>query len=271
MKYLLIIITAITISSTTSCRTTKKINKIIAPKDTTAIIKSVSNQDSMNMMRNTMKKLQGHHINYKNFNAKIKVDYEDSKGKQPDILAVVRIVKDSAIWVSFSATIFNAEVFRMLIKKDSIILMDIRNKEVTYRSISYLQEITELPFDYNTIQDFIVGNPIFLDTTVVSYKKIDDKVLVSVAGNFFKHLLTLSSDNNLLLHSKLDDVDVNRNRTADITYDFYENKDGFDFSTYREVTVSEKNRLDIRLKYKQYEFNKELSISFKVPKNFKRK
>ena len=105
----------------------------------------------------------------------------------------------------------------------------------------------------------------------IKNKKIDDKILVSVAGNFFKHLLTLSADNNLLLHSKLDDVDVNRNRTADITYDGYESKDGIDFSTYREVTVSEKNRLDIRLKYKQYEFNKELSVSFKVPKNFKRK
>ena len=103
----------------------------------------------------------------------------------------------------------------------------------------------------------------------VSYKKTDSRVLVSTIGGFFKHLLTLSLDNNLLLHSKLDDVDITRNRTADITYDNFENKSGVDFSTYREITVSEKNRLDIRLNYKQYEFNKELSVRLNVPKNFK--
>jgi Domain of unknown function (DUF4292) len=197
------------------------------------------------------------------------VEYEDSKGKNPDIIAVVRLMKDSAIWVSLSASIFNLEVYRMLITKDSVILMNMREKEVQYRSLDYLQEVTEIPFDYKTIQDLLVGNPIFLDTTVVSYKKTDSRILVSTIGVFFKHLLTLSLDNNLLLHSKLDDVDVTRNRTADITYDNFESKSGVDFSTYREITVSEKNRLDIRLNYKQYEFNKELSVRLNVPKNFK--
>ncbi|MGF2413679.1 MAG: DUF4292 domain-containing protein, partial [Ferruginibacter sp.] len=170
---------------------------------------------------------------------------------------------------SLSASILNVEVYRMLITKDSVILMNTREKEVQYRSLDYLQEVTQIPFDYKTIQDLLIGNPIFFDSTVVSLKKADDKILVFTMGQFFKHLLTLSADKNLLLHSKLDDVDVNRNRTADITYDDFENKNGIDFSTYREITVSEKNKLDIRLKYKQYEFNKELSVTLKVPKNYK--
>jgi hypothetical protein len=170
-----------------------------------------------------------------------------------------------------TATILNVEIYRVLIKKDSVILLNKRDKEVQYRSLDYLQEVTQIPFSYSEIQDLLVGNPIFLDTTVVSFKKDDNSILVSTAGKFFKHLLTLSADNNLLLHSKLDDVDVSRSRTADITYGDFENKEGVDFSTYREVMVSEKNKVDIRLNYKQYEFNKELSVSLKVPKNFKRK
>ncbi len=261
---------AIAMFAIQSCRTTKQINKVIATKDTTvSIIPNESVADSLRMISETMMRLRSHNIDYKTFSAKIKVEYEDSKGKQPDIIAVVRLMKDSAIWVSLSASIFNVEVYRMLITKDSVILMNMREKEVQYRSLDYLQEVTEIPFDYKTIQDLLVGNPIFLDTTVVSYKKTDSRVLVSTIGGFFKHLLTLSLDNNLLLHSKLDDVDVTRNRTADITYDNFENKSGVDFSTYREITVSEKNRLDIRLNYKQYEFNKELSVHLKVPKNFK--
>ena len=74
-----------------------------------------------------------------------------------------------------------------------------------------------------------------------------------------------------MVHSKLDDVDINRNRTADITYGEFENKDNIIFSTYREITVSEKNKLDVHLNYKQYDFNKELQITFNMPKNFKRK
>ena len=262
----------VAIIATQSCRSTKQINKAIAPKDTTAVTAvNESVADSIRMVHETMQKLYSHHIDFKTFNAKIKVEYEDSKGKQPDITAVVRIQKDSAIWVSLTASIFNIEVYRMLITKDSVTLMNMREKEVQYRSLDYLQEVTQIPFDYYAIQDLLVGNPIFLDTNVVAYKKGETQILVSTIGSFFKHLLTLSADNKLLLHSKLDDVDVSRNRTADITYADFDNKNGFDFSTYREVTVSEKNKVDIRLNYKQYEFNKELSVSFKVPKNYKSK
>jgi len=277
MKNVIIICLAIIgMAAVSSCRTTRQISKAIAPKkdkDTTLnIVPNTSAADSLKMIQETMSGLQKHYIDYRSFNAKIKVDWENSKGRQPDLLAVVRIIKDSAIWVSVSATILNIEVYRMLITKDSVILMNIHDKEVQYRSLDYLQDMTEIPFDYKTIQDLLVGNPIFVDTSsVVSYKKADDKILVLTVGELFKNLLTLSSDNDLLLHSKLDDVDVNRNRTADITYGDFDNKAGVDFSTYREITASEKNKLDLRLNYKQYEFNKELSVSFKVPKNYKRK
>ncbi|HQW83792.1 MAG TPA: DUF4292 domain-containing protein, partial [Ferruginibacter sp.] len=60
----------------------------------------------------------------------------------------------------------------------------------------------------------------------------------------------------------------NRSRTADLTYSSYDNKTGINFSTYREITISEKNKLDIRMNFKQYEFNKELSVSFNIPKNY---
>ena len=274
MKYLIpFVVFFFLVAFTFSCRTTKHINKAIATKDTVAavVISNQSANDSVKMVNTTMDNLHQHYIDFKTFNAKVKVQFEDSKGKQPDITAIVRIVKDSAIWVSLTATLFNIEVYRMFITRDSVILMNTRDKEVQYRSLDYLQDITEIPFDYATLQNLMIGNPIFMDSNVVSYKKTETRILILTVGQFFKHLLTLSTDKNLLLHSKLDDVDMARNRTADITYDDYESKNGFDFSTYREITLSEKNKLDIRLNFKQYEFNKDLSVSFKVPKNYTRK
>lgn len=252
-----------------SCRTVKQINKAIAPKDSTAVIMiDQSKADSIMMVKKTMENLKQNYIDFKTFNAKIKVDYQDNKGKQPDVTAIVRVIKDSAIWISLTASILNIEIYRVLIKKDSVILLNKQDKEVQYRSIDYLQEVTEIPFDYKTLEDLLIGNPVFIDSNIVYYKKTDNQILFSMVGKYFKNLLTLSSDNYFLTHSKLDDVDITRSRTADLTYSDYENKTGFNFSTYREITVSEKNKLDIRLNYKQYEFNKELSVSFNIPKNY---
>ncbi|MBL0181550.1 MAG: DUF4292 domain-containing protein [Chitinophagaceae bacterium] len=268
----LILISSMLLLSVFSCRTVKQINKAISPKDT-SLVQTIdqTKADSLLLINATLAGMNSNYIDFKTFNAKIKVDYQDNNGKQPDLTAIVRIVKDSAIWISLTATLFNFEAYRVLITKDSVILLNKKEKEVQYRSLDYLQEVTQIPFDYKTLQDLLVGNPIFVDSNVVYYKKTDNQVLLLEVGQFFKHLLTLSPDNNVLQHSKLDDVDMARNRTADITYSEYENKNGFNFSTYREITVSEKNKLDISLKFKQYEFNKELSVSFNVPKNYTRK
>jgi Domain of unknown function (DUF4292) len=261
------------IASATQCRTTKKISKAIAPKDTTVavVITKESSADSLLMIQKTLANLGKSRINYTTFTAKIKVDYEDSKGKQPDVNAYVRIIKDSLIWINIRSAFLDIDAFRILITKDSVFVVNKLNKEVQFRSIDYLQEVTEIPFDYKTVQDMIVGNPIFADTAhVVSYKKNENNILIALAGDVFKHLLTLDTAGTTLIHSKLDDLDVSRNRTADITYGDFETKSGQVFSTKRQITVAEKNKLDIRMNYKQYEFNKELSISFSIPKNYKR-
>lgn len=252
-----------------SCKTVKQINKAIAPKDTSTVtIVDQSKLDSIEMVKKTIENLNRNYIDFKTFSAKIKVQYQDSKGKNQDLTAIVRIVKDSAIWVSLTATIVNFEAYRVLITRDSVTVLNKLNKEVQYRSFDYLQEVTEIPFDYKTLQDLLVGNPVFIDSNIVYYKKTDNQILFSMVGSYFKNLLTLSADSYSLTHSKLDDVDITRSRTADLTYADYENKAGVNFSTYREITVSEKNRLDIRLNYKQYEFNKDLSLPFNIPKNY---
>ena len=143
------------------CRTTRKINKAIAPKDTTSIMINKSAADSAAFVNEAMQQFRNRRIEFKTFSAKIKVEIEDSKGKQPDITAVVRIIKDSTIWISLSATFLNIEVYRVRITKDSVILLNKQNKEVQFRSLDFLQDVTEIPFDFKTVQDLLVGNPVF--------------------------------------------------------------------------------------------------------------
>ena len=70
--------------------------------------------------------------------------------------------------------------------------------------------------------------------------------------------------------SKLDDLDGLRNRTCYLTYSDYETKEGVPFPAKRTINVSEKTQLDIKLDFKQYDFNETLTFPFSIPKSYKR-
>jgi hypothetical protein len=138
-------------------------------------------------------------------------------------------------------------------------------------SIEYLQGLLHLPMTFVHLQNVLIGNPVYLDSNFTSFIKDDKTVSLIGMGDIFKHFLTVSKDNYTLQHSKLDDIDAGRARTADITYGNYQySKNGFRFATYRRITTSERSKLDIELDYKQFEFNKPVSLSFRIPRNYKR-
>ena len=253
------------------CKTSKAITKAIAPIDSTIVVPIKTASDSVILINSTKTILDKSTIDYKTFSAKIKLDIETSKGKKPDLVANVRMIKDSAVWISISASIINIEVFRALITKDSVILIDKQEKEVHYRSLDYLQELTDIPFDLKTIQNLLVGNAIFFNSENITVKKYESQLLIASVGYEFKNLITLLTPQNWLQQSKLADVDVLQNRTADFTYDDYKKYNNFYFAERRQIIVSEKNKLDVKMNFKQYEFNKDLSVIFNVPKNYKKK
>src|SRR5215217_3454103 len=102
-----------------SCRSTKKLQTAVNKKDTVISVKNIptSSSDSLKAGKDLVNTLTGNRINFKTFSAKIKVEYEDSKGKQPDVNAFVRMQKDSIIWISVNATFLSFEAFRILITK----------------------------------------------------------------------------------------------------------------------------------------------------------
>ena len=254
-----------------ACRTSKDINKAIQPKEVVQPAPNKDEEDSIKMVRADLDAFKKNNIDFKTFQAKIKVESSGAQGRNQDLTAVVRIVKDSAIWISLSASILNVEVYRVLITPDSVILLNKQEKEVLFRSLDYLQEVTQIPFDYKTLQDFFIGNPIFMGDSIISYRKIEGNILISTITKEFKNLFTMQSSDHLITHLKLDDIDKTKSRTADITFDGYQLFDAILFSTIRQVSVSEKKKLDINLLYKQVEFNKELSVHLTIPKNYLRK
>jgi len=275
MKRLFYLFGCLLILLTAGCRSAKKIQKVIASNQKRDSVQTVTpsedpKADSLKFIQTVFNKIQGNRIDYKSFSSKIKVHYQGSDGKDYDFEANLIMYKDSVIWVRVNA-LLGIEAFRLLITPDSVKLINDLDKVVQLRSASYLQDVIHLPLSFGTLQDLIIGNPVYLDSNIVYYKKEQSHLFLMSIGSIFKNYVTLSSDNYSVQHSKLDDIDVTRARTCEITYSDYEPLNSSFFSAYRQVSVTEKSSLDIQINFKQYSFNKQLPVPFRIPKNYKRK
>lgn len=254
-----------------SCRSTKNIQTAIAKKDTLAVIVAPAGNpgnDSIAFIKENYNRIQNNRIDFTTFSGKLDADYTDAEGKKYNVNAHLRMYKDSVIWISVTA-ILGIEGLRAYITKDSVKLLDKQNKTYMTRRVSYLQEITALPLTLSSLQDLLIGNPVFLDSNITSYSRSANVISLQSNGSFFKNLLTIGETDKLIQRSKLDDLNELRSRTCYLTYTDYENKKGVSFSTKRTIQVAEKKKLDIKLDFKQYEFNETLSFPFNIPKNYK--
>jgi hypothetical protein len=269
MKYFIFCIAIVALMA--SCRSTRTISKAVAKKDTAArVVPSLpAGIDTQQLIQATLAQVQSNHIHYKSFNAKVGVDYKGTDGKSYGVNANVKMIKDSAIWVSANA-ILGIEAMRLLITKDSVKLLNKLDKVYIARSIGYLKEVTSLPLDLFALQDMIVGNPVFLDSNIVRYSAGNGVVNLMSLGQYFKNLLTLNEGNKAIIHSKLDDTNPLLSRTADLSYADYDTKKNVLFPTKRQIVVSEKGRLEIKLDFKNYSFNEPVEFPFSIPKNYKR-
>ena len=254
-----------------SCRSAKKIQTAISKKDTAQVVlTSDSKFDSARFIRNVTSKVDSNYIDFNTFSAKVKVDYRGGDGKSNDFNAFVRMKKDSVIWVSINA-VLGFEAFRIMITPDSVKVLNKLDKIVQFRSLNYLQEVTRLPIDFHTLQDIIIGNPAYFDRNNIISVQIDEGALsLTSIGTYFKHFMTLSSSDYLVMNSKLDDRETGRSRTALLEYYDYTTKENRHFATKRKISVAEKTTLDISLDFKQFEFNESLNYPFSIPKNYKR-
>lgn len=274
MKYfqwLLFLVISIVIVSGNSCRSTRKIQTVITKKaDTVQVIAIPADPrpDSLRYIHEVYEQIMKNKIDYNTFSAKIKVDFEGNDGKKTDFNAFIRLKKDSVMWISIIAAL-GIEGFRVLITPDSVKVINKLDKIVQLRSVDYLREVANIPMTFDELQDLLIGNPVYLDSNIVGYKKEEQTVSLISVGELFKHFITVNKEDYSLQHSKLDDVDAVRARTADITYGGFENKNGVRFSTIRRITVSEKKKMEIRLEFKQWDFNGDLSFPFNMPRNYK--
>ena len=272
-KYLIAFIILIA----TSCSTLKKVQVIeeaLSKKDTTKsqLIAEVKKVDSLAIVKNILTKIKLAKLDFKTMNAHIKVQYETAKNAD-SYIANVSMIKDSQMYITIRGAM-GVIGMKALIKTDSVFIIYplSKSKTVVRKPISYLQEVVKIPFTFSTIQDLILGNPIFIDSSsIVAFKANNNKLQVSLIGTLFKNLIILSEDNSKILHLKLDDVDINQHRTCDISYSDHVNQGQYYFPLYRVISITAQSKLDIYLEIKEYGFNEPVKYTFTIPKPGKKK
>lgn len=261
MKQIFIIFSAVLLLA--SCGTTRKTQT--TPVPTTE--ETETPVDSLETMSTVLSKLN--HIDYTTFSGKMDASYKDSKNKDYNFDVKLNMKKDELIWLSITGPL-GIEAARALVTRDSVKILNKLEKKYIVSSIDYLQQQLGLPLDLNTLQDLLIGNAVFIDKTSSSYVKEGENIVISSQTRFFRNLLTLNMPGYLPGLSKLEDVDAERNRTAELSYSDYKEIDGRNFSAVRAIKVNQKTTIDINLNYKSHTFNGDISTPFSVPSGYKR-
>lgn len=260
---------------TAACANVKKVQVIqdaLAVKvlPDAAALAEKARLDSLLMVKGIVTNIANTKIGFSSMNAKFKIDYETSKNKD-SYIANLSIQKDSCMYITIRGAM-GVIGLKAFINKDSIVLIFPLSKKTERHPLSYLQEVIKIPLSYRTIEDLVVGNPIFMDSIdLISYKVMNERLQVSLMGKLFKNLMILSEDNSKLVELKLDDVDMTKHRTCDINYSEHTLVKNIQFPLNRTISINAQTKLDIGMEFKEFNFDEPLKYTFTIPKTGKRK
>jgi len=258
-----------------SCANVKKVQVIqdalaVKLEPDAAALAEKARLDSVLMVKGIVTNIANTKIGFNTMNAKLRMDYETSKNKD-SYIANLSIQKDSCMYITIRGAM-GVIGLKAFINKDSIVLIFPLSKKTERHPLSYLQEVIKIPLNYQTIEDLVVGNPIFMDSIdIVSYKVMNERLQVSLMGKLFKNLIILSEDNSKLVELKLDDVDMTKHRTCDINYSEHILVKNTQFPLYRTISINAQTKLDIGMEIKEFNFDEPLKYTFSIPKTGRRK
>ncbi|WP_143310758.1 DUF4292 domain-containing protein [Chitinophaga vietnamensis] len=239
-------------------------NKVAAHKD------SSSSEELSKFTSQMLQGIQGNHINFNTFSGRAKFAFENEQDSRNGLTLSIRMQKDSVIWISISAPIID-EVIRATITPDSLKMYNRLKKQLMLRKLSDAAAQLNIPFDFKTLQDLLIGNPVYLGDSIFQVVKTPSIVSFSCDHPQFISLFNVFADDYVLQQSKvMDKEDNGSKRSCEMTYGDYATVAGHKFPTTRRIYVEEKNVTKVALDFTRYDFDTPLSFPFNMPSGYKR-
>ncbi|MAT54184.1 MAG: hypothetical protein CMN32_06855 [Saprospirales bacterium] len=214
-----------------------------------------------------MDKLIKQQLDVQSLDAKARVAYTDEYGKV-SFVTYLRMKKDSAIWMSFKK--FSIEAVRVLIRPDSVFIIDRLNGEYAAEPLSYLQRRYSVPVGFDGLQALLLGNPIFFSKQTQSRLEDGKYVLEQhtdrITAEYFLDGLTM-------LLNQWNVLDAGSRSSIRATFDAYESfKNKKKFSYFRSFNLNHPDFGDskVEITFTKVETDKPVKLPFSIPSRYDR-
>lgn len=263
----------------TACSSSKKIAS--TPSKPAPANTGLKKEDAYMLMN----KLKGNVLRYKWISAHFSVDITKDSS-EVSFNGVVRMRKDSVIWMTVSAALGAYTALHAKLDADSIMYIDHPDERYFKGTYDYLDTLLREDVDFDLIQSVMAGKTVdfYHDTSKMkAYFDGTDYILSTVTKRRYKRLIyrnrTLHSRNDAqLIWIDSSDFRVKKIRLEDFitkhtfeaTYEDFQKADsGSTFPMHIHYVINTgKKTINIDLRYKKIYFTNSESIPFNIPKKY---
>lgn len=201
------------------------------------------------------------------FSSKVDFEFKQDDGKKINANGSIRMYKDSLIWVS--AGMFGIEGYRILINKDSVIILNKLEKKYNIYKTSEFKGLSDVPLTVTQIQNIIIANPIYALKLYNIVMQNDAQISIqypqakyNTSHSYKKQSYTIDSSNL---------VDNSNPNFAKITYSEYAVFNNHNFPTFTSIQSKFNNKnTELELKYSDIDFETLLSFPCIIPSSYEK-
>ncbi len=257
-KYLVVAMISLSVA-VSACRSSKKITNT----DTSELKTSVEDVQK----ENRIKSIPSANFDFNFLQAKAKVA-ASSKGKNYNLTFNIRMQKNEIIWISVNA-IGSIEVARVLLNKDSVRIIDRINNQYLVKDYDFLSEMLNVPLDFISIQNLILGNaPEIEKAKSWNYKESEESYQLGKSMDDLDYLYTFRNADNKLAVFTLQENSTEP-KSLRVEYGDFRAIDGGSLPfLINTLASSQKESLKLDVQYTKVEKQNNLDFPFNVPKRF---
>ncbi len=173
----------------------------------------------------------------------------------------IRWKKNEKIWMSMS--IIGIEGARVLITKDSIKIMDKINSKYILKPLSYIKQKTYVDLSFNDIENLLLGQLLFTDSTKTKYANNATNYALSSDG--IRFLTSILLDKKSQLPTNILITDKKYSQTVESTYSNYQLQMGKMFAMDRDLKIkSGLETFQMTVKFQSIEARQNLEYPFTI-------
>lgn len=196
--------------------------------------------------------------------SKTKINYV-ADGKSTSFKGELRMKKDSVIWLSITP-LLGIEIARVLIKPDTVHILDRINKVYYKKPTAYLASEFNAPIDFGGLQSMITGGMTFFDKKNASSMVENNMYIVETHNEALTNKAIIEPEYYRFTRTEL--AEKNTNRKISVDYNEYETVGEQPFSHQRDIQVDGDMALEIHLGFSKVKLDEAQRFSFTVSSKY---